>query len=93
MANLDCLAAALRSGHLYCAALDVLPSEPPKEHPLLTAWRKDDPWLAGWLIINPHAAYYSQRGWFEMRYKAAETARLYLVQNRLRNHIVPGNPR
>ncbi len=89
LAGLDCLEDALRSGRLACAAMDVLPSEPPKEHHLLTAWRKDEPWIRGRLIINPHAAYYSEQGWFEMRYKAAETARLYLLRGKLRNLISP----
>lgn len=87
LASLDCLHDALRTGHLACACLDVLPDEPPAKHPLLDAWRADESWLAGRLVINPHAAYYSSQGWFEMRYKAAETARMALVEGRLRNII------
>ncbi|MFN2153653.1 MAG: C-terminal binding protein [Anaerolineae bacterium] len=89
LAGLDCLEEALRSGHLESAAMDVLPDEPPKDHPLIQAWREDAPWIRGRLIITPHSAYYSERGSYEMRYKAAETARLYLVEGRLRNQIVP----
>jgi len=89
LASLDDLADALRSGRLAYAATDVLPDEPPGDHPLLEAWRGDEPWLAGRLIVNPHVAYYSQQGWYEMRYKAAETARLYLIEGRLRNLIEP----
>jgi phosphoglycerate dehydrogenase-like enzyme len=88
-ADLDCLEEALHSGHLAAAALDVLPDEPPKDHPLLRAWREDADWIRGRLIITPHSAYYSERGSYEMRYKAAETARLYLAEGKLRNQIVP----
>jgi D-3-phosphoglycerate dehydrogenase len=87
--GLDCLEEVLRSGHLASAALDVLPDEPPKAHPLIQAWRADAPWIRGRLIITPHSAYYSEGGWYEMRYKAAETARLYLTSGRLRNQIAP----
>ena len=87
LAGLDCLHEALAGGHLAYAALDVLPDEPPKDHPLLDAWRADAAWLGGRLLINPHMAYYSRQGWHEMRYKAAETARLCLLDNRLRNLI------
>jgi D-3-phosphoglycerate dehydrogenase len=89
LADLDCLEQALRNGHLAAAAMDVLPDEPPKDHPLLRAWRQDEPWVRGRLLINPHAAYYSEQGWVEMRFKAAETARMYLVTGRLRNLIEP----
>ena len=85
--NLDCLEAALRTGYLNYIALDVLPDEPPVDHPLIMAWRDNNSWLEGRLLINPHSAYYSEAGWYDMRYKAAETARLYLLKNELRNKI------
>ena len=88
LAGLDPLEQALRSGHLACAYLDCLPHEPPEAHPLLAAWRADEDWLRGRLLITPHCAYYSAQGWYEMRYKAAETARLWLAEGRLRNKIV-----
>jgi phosphoglycerate dehydrogenase-like enzyme len=46
--DLDALLAALRSGHLGGAALDVLPIQPPPARP-----------AAPNLIVTPHAAYYS----------------------------------
>lgn len=88
--SLDLIEAALREGHLAAAAFDVLPDEPPVEHSLLKAWREDHDWLSGRLIVNPHTAYYSEEGWYEMRFKAAETARIYLTEGRLRNHIQNG---
>jgi D-3-phosphoglycerate dehydrogenase len=86
--DLGCLQRALKTGRLSSAALDVLPDEPPAPHPLLDAWRSGDEWLNGRLLINPHAAYYSEQGWYEMRYKASETARLFLEDGILRNRIV-----
>jgi lactate dehydrogenase-like 2-hydroxyacid dehydrogenase len=87
LADLDCLQIALRSRHLAYAAMDVLPDEPPRDHSLLDAWRSDADWIRGRLLINPHVAYYSEQGWHEMRFKAAQTTRLYLVEGRLRNQI------
>ena len=47
----EALGAALESGHLAGAALDVLPNEPPRrEEPALAFLRT---------ILNPHAAWYS----------------------------------
>jgi len=86
-ADLDCLEDALRSGHLVSAAMDVLPHEPPKAHPLLQAWRQDEPWLTGRLIITPHTADYSERGWYEVHYRTAETARMFLIEGKVRNQI------
>lgn len=87
-ASLDCIEEALRSGKLSAVATDVLPDEPPRDHSLLTAWRNDESWLGGRLIINPHAAYYSEHGWYEMRYKASETAKMFLADGKLRNQIL-----
>jgi len=69
--------------------LDVLPQEPPADHALIRAWRQDEEWLRGRFFINPHTAFYSERAWYEMRYKAAETIRLYLLGGTLRNRIAP----
>jgi phosphoglycerate dehydrogenase-like enzyme len=64
----------LRSGRLTGVGLDVLPEEPPDAGPLLQAWRRRESWLDGRLIINPHAAYFSQAAYSEMRRKAAVNA-------------------
>jgi D-3-phosphoglycerate dehydrogenase len=86
IADLQCLAEALRTGALASVALDVLPEEPPPaDDPLITAWRNRESWLDGGLIINPHTAYYSEEALYEMRYKAAETVRLFLVEGKIRN--------
>lgn len=85
--SLNCLEQALKSGQLVSAAMDVLPYEPPKSHPLLDAWRQDADWLKGRLIITPHVADYSQRCWHDIDYVSAETIRLYLVDGKLRNQV------
>lgn len=88
IADLRCLETALRDGTLVSVALDVLPAEPPSaDDPLIVAWRKREPWLDGRLLINPHTSYYSEEALYELRYKASETARLYLVDGILRNRI------
>jgi phosphoglycerate dehydrogenase-like enzyme len=88
IADLRCLGAALRGGVLGSVALDVLPTEPPPaDDPLITAWKNRESWLDGRLIINPHTAYYSEEALYEMRYKAAETVRLLLVEGKIRNRI------
>lgn len=85
--SLDALEQALRSGQLRAAALDVLPQEPPGVHSLIDAWRNDAPWLRGRLVITPHTAYYSEAAWREMRFKAAETVRLFFDRGLVRNRI------
>ena len=88
VADLDCIEQALQSGHLAYVAFDVLPEEPPQEHSLLDGWRTDQPKIAPRVLITPHTAWYSERAWYEMRYKAAETARLFLCEGKLRNQII-----
>ncbi len=85
--DLDALEAALKSGHVAAAAIDTLAQEPPRDHPLLSAWRERADWLAGRLVITPHNAFYSDHAAIEMRRNAAKTVRLMLDEGKLRNQI------
>ena len=86
--DLDALYRGLKEGPLGGAGLDVLPNEPPDPvHPLLKAWRAEEAWLAGRLIVTPHAAFYSAAGFEDMRRKATETALAYLKDGRLKNCV------
>lgn len=86
--DLDAVAAALAAGRLGGAGLDVLPEEPPDAaHPLIRAYREGAAWERGRLVLSPHAAFYSPQSWWDMREKAAETVRRFLVEGRLRNCV------
>jgi phosphoglycerate dehydrogenase-like enzyme len=64
VANVDDILAALDSGQLDGAALDVLPKEPPEaDHRLLRHPR---------VLLSPHAAFYSAEAERELRRKAAQ---------------------
>jgi phosphoglycerate dehydrogenase-like enzyme len=73
--DLDALTAALRSGHIAGAGLDVLPVEPPVEPvpELLRAYRAKEDWLTGRLVITPHSAFHTPEAWDDIRRKSAET--------------------
>ena len=74
--DVDALEAAMRSGQVGAAGLDVMPTEPPNPVPsLLQAWRDGEEWLDGRLIVTPHSAFYNAQSFEEMRTKAAETVR------------------
>ncbi|MDD4910380.1 MAG: C-terminal binding protein [Candidatus Omnitrophica bacterium] len=51
---------------------DVWPDEPPLEHPLLTAWKDRESWLADRLILCPHTAFYSEESLRNLRVSAAK---------------------
>jgi D-3-phosphoglycerate dehydrogenase/C-terminal binding protein len=79
---------AIVSGHLAGVALDVLPQEPPADdHPLLVAWRDPNHPCHDRLILNPHAAFYSEEGLRDMRVKGAEACRRALLGLRLANVV------
>ena len=86
--DIDALHAALRGGRIAGAGIDVLPQEPPDpSHPLIEAFQKNEPWIAGRLLLTPHAAFYSEAGIRDLRRKPVETIVAYLTEGRLRNCV------
>jgi len=79
---------AIASGQLAGAAIDVLATEPPAENdPLIQAWRDPAHPAFDRLIVNPHAAFYSEEGLLDMRLKGADACRRALVGQPLRNVV------
>lgn len=86
--DLACVPPAIRSGKLAGAGIDVLPHEPPPDdHPLLVAWRDPADPCHDRVIVNPHAAFYSEEGLLDMRVKGAEACRRALLGEPLRNVV------
>ena len=85
--DIDAVHDALRSGDLAAAALDVLPTEPPDEHPLVQAYMAREEWIDGRLILTPHSAFFSVPGQRDLRRKAVETIVAYLQGRGLRNCV------
>lgn len=88
--DFDALEAALRSGHIAAAGLDVMPVEPPVDPipSLLRAYRDRDPALEGKLIVTPHSAYWTPEAEWDIRIKSAETMAAALG-NSPQNVILP----
>jgi len=71
---------AVTSGHLRGAAIDVLETEPPlNDHPLIVAWRDPNHPAHDRIILNPHAAFYSEEGSVDMRVKGSQNCRRVLL--------------
>jgi D-3-phosphoglycerate dehydrogenase/C-terminal binding protein len=78
----------LRSGRLLAVGLDVLPKEPGQaDDPLVAAWRANEPWIRGRVLLNPHAAFYSPDAYVDQRTKAVQTAYFYLRDGTLANCV------
>lgn len=79
---------SIESGRLAGAAIDVLPHEPPDSlEPLVKAWRDPKHVAHHRVVINPHAAFYSDESLNEMRSKGAETCRRALLAEPLNNIV------
>jgi D-3-phosphoglycerate dehydrogenase/C-terminal binding protein len=79
---------AVTSGHLAGAALDVLEEEPPADdNPLVVAWRDPHHPAHDKIILNPHAAFYSEEGLLDMRIKGAENCKRVLLGQPPRNVV------
>lgn len=82
------LLAGLRSGRLLAVGLDVLPREPGQaDDPIVAAWRANEPWIRGRVLLNPHAAFYSPDAYVDQRTKAVQTAYSYLRDASLVNCV------
>ena len=84
----DAIPAAIESGRLAGAAIDVLAVEPPEDdNALLVAWRDPEHPAHERVIVNPHSAFYCEEGLTDMRRKGAEACRRALTGQLLRNII------
>lgn len=84
----DAVLWGIESGKLRGAALDVLEVEPPTgSEPLIAAWRDPNHPAHHRVIINPHAAFYSEEGLDDMRIKGSENCRRILMGKKPRNVV------
>ena len=80
--------AAIESGRLAGAGIDVLAEEPPSgDTPLLVAWRDPRHAAHDRVIVNPHASFYCEEGLTESRVKAAEACRTALLGQPIRTRV------
>lgn len=87
LSHTDVLYDSLKSNHLAGAFLDVIPQEPPMDDKLISAWRNNEDWLAGRLVINPHTSYYSQSAIKDMITSAAKNALMMFQGREIRNEL------
>ncbi|KAL4947914.1 hypothetical protein BDW69DRAFT_177479 [Aspergillus filifer] len=57
-------------------------------HPLLQAYRNQEKWLVGRMVVTPHCAYHSRESLEDIRVKTSETMRDVLI-NGLKVNIIP----
>ena len=80
--------AAIASGHLAGAGIDVLAVEPPAaDDPLIAAWRDPTHPAHHRVIVNPHSAFYAEEGLRDMRVKGSKAVRNALLGKPLLNVV------
>lgn len=88
--NMDVLYETLRERREFSIGADVLPEEPPPDHPLLKAWQTGADWLGGRLLLTPHSSFYSEEACYELRRFAADAASHVVKGGRPYNWLNPG---
>lgn len=84
----DAIPDALGSGQLAGAGIDVLAQEPPTGNErIVRAWRDPGHPAYDRLILNPHAAFYSEQGLMDMRVSGAKACRRALTGELVRNLV------
>ena len=78
---------AIGKGLLNGAGFDVLEAEPPVNDPLVEAWKDPKHPCYHRVLINPHAAFYSEEGLREIRVKGAEACMRALGGEEVRNVV------
>lgn len=72
VADTSAIPEAISGGQLAGAAFDVLEQEPPVDDPLVKAWKNPEHPAYHKVLINPHAAFYSEGGLTEIRVKSVQ---------------------
>lgn len=86
--DLKALDRAMKNGRVAAAGLDVTEVEPANDaEPLLRHWRRGRSDLRHRLLLTPHAAFYSEEAFLEMRQKAALEVKRVLTGRSPRNCV------
>lgn len=86
--DLKALDRAMKSGLVAAAGLDVIEVEPATDaEALIREWRRGRGDLRHRLILTPHAAFYSEEAFVEMRHKAALEVKRVLTGQSPRNCV------
>lgn len=57
------------------------------EDTLVAAWKANEPWIRGRVLLNPHAAFLSPDAYVDQRTKGVQTAYFYLRDGTLVNCV------
>jgi lactate dehydrogenase-like 2-hydroxyacid dehydrogenase len=85
---LDDLYWALKNDVIKATGVDVLETEPaPLDHPLVASWKANDPWIRGRLCITPHAAFFTDESFDELKHKGWLTVKDFFEKSKIKNCV------